>query len=77
MANVKCNSYKYKDWTCFEIFCVFYLVGESVGRWFKCRWLVVFGKVEDLLVVQVLVVGDRWVDGGPVGGSVGRLKTCR
>ena len=32
--------------------------------------LVIGGSVEDLSVVQVLVVGGRWVGGGPVGGSV-------
>ena len=30
MTNAECNSYKYKDRNCFEIFCVFYLVGD---RW--------------------------------------------
>ena len=29
------------------------------------------GLVEDLPVVQVYMIGDRWVDGGPLGGSAG------
>ena len=51
----KCNSYKYKDRNCFEIFCVFCLVcGRWSVGWLKiCQW-----------------IGGRWVSGGPVGGSV-------
>ena len=60
MTNTKCNSYKYKDWNCLEIFRVFYLiVGQWVGGW----W--VGGRP-----VGGSGVSGRWVAGGPVGGTV-------
>ena len=55
-------SYRYKDWNCFKIFCIFYLVG---GRQVGDRW--VSGGP-----IGCLSVGGWRVGGGPVGGSVGR-----
>ena len=75
MANEKYNSYKYKDWNCFVIFRVFYLVG---GRWVDGGPIGdsgVGGSVDDLSVDRWLVVGElveevSVVGGEPVGGSV-------
>ena len=62
MAKAKCNSSKYKDWNCFDIFRMFYLDGVVESM--------VSGLVKDLSMVQMLVVGGRWVGGESVGESM-------
>ena len=80
MTNAKCNSYKYKDRNCFEIFRVFHLV---VG-WWVGGWWVGEGPVSGSSVCGrwvgggPVVVGCRWVSLTLVGGSVvGDFVICR